>query len=67
MSMTDVEPYVEANMVEAFRIVLMVMPRAPSDANYTRFIDETRTYSYEAPFNAPTPPMGLLDMKVPVS
>ena len=53
-------------MVEAFRSVLIVLPRGPTnDDNYARFIERTRTCSYNEPFFAPTPPFE--NMKVPAS
>jgi len=60
-----VETLVE-EMVDAFRSVLIVLPRGPTnDEIYSRFIEETRNCSYNPPFCAPKPPFE--NMKVPVS
>ena len=62
---TDVEKLVD-EMVDAFRFVLIVLPRGPTDdENYSRFIERTRTCSYRRPFCAPKPPFE--NMKVPAS
>jgi len=53
-------------MVDAFKSVLIVLPRGPSDnENYSRFIERTRNCSYNWPFCAPRPPLD--NMKVPAS
>ena len=65
MCVVDVETLVE-EMVDAFQSVLIVLPRGPSDdENYSRFIERTRTWSYNPPFCAPRPPFE--NMKVPAS
>jgi len=67
MYAVDVEGLVE-EMVDAFRSVLIVLPRGPSDdENYSRFIEQTRTCSYSPPFSAPKPPPPFENMKVPAS
>ena len=43
-------------MVEAFRSVLVIMPRPPSNPDYEHFLHKTRNYSMLAPFLAPRPP-----------
>ena len=64
--MVDAFQSVVEEMVDAFQSVLIVLPRGPSDnENYSLFIEQTRTCSYNPPFCAPTPP--FKNMKVPVS
>jgi len=61
----DVETLCE-EMVDAFRSVLIVLPRGPTDdENYAHFIERTRSCSYKPPFCAPLPPFD--NIKVPAS
>jgi len=54
--------------VDAFRSVLIVLPRGPTnDENYSRFIERTRTCSYNPPFCAPRPPPPYENLEVPAS
>ncbi|XP_013384336.1 guanylate cyclase 32E [Lingula anatina] len=39
--------------IDAFRAVLTLALRPPSNPNYEEFLDKTRNYSSEKPFNAP--------------
>ena len=63
----DVEN-LEPPMVDAFEMVLMLLPRPPSNPVYKEFLIKSREYSYQSPFNAPLPPLPNLSIPVrPIS
>lgn len=48
----------------AFRNVLVISPRSPSNPDWEKFIDDVRIRNMEPPISLPRPPISLINITV---